>query len=120
MKNNKFISIFVAFAAVFFISLSTAYSDSYHSIVYETAPVESTNINNISSEGVALSNALSAIDCNMSSDKWHGGAGAGFYDDSLAPAIGVCKRFGETLMKWSVGVEGGKKGGHVGIMFNFN
>lgn len=71
-------------------------------------------------KGFALSNALAGIDCNMSSDKYHGGVSAGFYGSNLAGAGGVCKRFGDTLIKFSLGTEDGESGGNIAAMFNFN
>ena len=118
MKNNKFIYFFVL-AAVLFFTANIAYSDSYHGIVYEPNHQSTTNNYQIGSKGVALGYAFSGIDCNMSSDKWHGGVGGGFFDGVSAPAIGLCKRWGSTLIKSVVGVESSKKGANIGIMFNF-
>jgi len=122
MKNNKFITIFVLFS-ILFITSNIARADKYHHSepIIETI-INETIVNNAytSKEGIALSLGFAAIDCNMSSDKWHGGVAAGFYSGETAPVIGICKRFGETLIKGSVGVEKGNYGGNIGIMFNFD
>ena len=122
--KNKFIIFFCACAFLFFTALNAAYSsESHHSIVYVDVPVETTTetITKYSiTEGIALGYAFAGIDCNMSSDKWHGGVGGGFFDGINAPAIGLCKRWGNTMLKGAVGTERGKNGASIGIMFNFN
>jgi len=79
----------------------------------------STVINNYIQQGVALSDAFAQIDCTFTSHKWHGGIGLGFNEEYVAPAAGICKRWGETQIKGTFGVEHGKKRGGLGIMFQF-
>ena len=124
MKNNKFIISLGLFAALFFTANIAWSSENHHSIVYIDVPRETnhqstTNNYQISSKGLALSDAFAQIDCTFISHKWHGGIGVGFNEEYVAPAAGICKRWGETQIKGTFGVEHGKKRGGVGVMFQF-
>lgn len=117
MKNNKFIAFFVAF--IFFISLSTAYSHEFHSIVYETAPVESTTINTETANGVALGIAMSQLGFEWGTKSFQAGIGLGSFDGEDAISIGVGKRVDRLLINGSIGREGDKYGYGLGLRFHF-
>jgi hypothetical protein len=115
-------SLIIFFTILFVLSFAAniAYSSEkhHHSVIIE--PSETTIINNQIAKGVALAISVSQIDCNHSTRKWQGGVGFGFYDSETAISGGVCKRFKDTLIKSTIGVEDGKIGAGIGIMFQFN
>ena len=93
--------------------------DHGHRVSY--APSEqSANAIGTSTIGIPLSISIANIDFSHSSKKWQGGVGVGFFDDRTAIAAGVGKRFRNTLVKGTIGIEEGHIGGGLGIMFQFN
>ena len=116
MKTKNLLIIISVLAA--FSGMATA-RDNHHHHHENTTISTPTVTNNYIQEGVALSDAFSQIDCTFTSHKWHGGVGFGFNEEYVAPAAGICKRWGETQIKGTFGVEHGKKRGGLGIMFQF-
>ena len=118
MKNNKFMAFFVTFAAIFFISLSTAYSDSYRSIVYETSPANyqsTTNNYQISSKGIA--SAISAAQCHFDGGSFDlqlcGGYGNAFGQDAYT--FGAGQKVGDFLLNFTETTENGKSSHGFGV-----
>jgi len=116
----KLFFIFILLA----ISFSSIASERHHSNSNNGANATATsidnNIYNTIPSGVALSLGAAAIDCNYSTERYQIGVGAGFYNDNIAPVVGGCKRFNDTLIKGSIGVENDEIGGNIGIMFPLN
>lgn len=120
MKNSKFITLFVAFAAIFFLTLSTAYSDSYHSIVYEQAPITiSTQAIEKSSAGAASAIAASQHNYYWGKSELQGSAAIGSFDGNTAFSFGLAKKYKKTLINGSISNEGGKIGAGAGINWIF-
>lgn len=123
MKNNKFIILFVAIAVLFFAFLGNAYSDNRH----HTADPVVTNIynaetivnNTVANESSALASSFSGVDCNMSTDKWHGGASYSRLNAVDAPSGGVCKRWKNVMLKFQAGKAGSTEGAVFSFMTNF-
>lgn len=76
------------------------------------------NINN--TKGVALAISMAQIDFSHSTQKYQGGFGIGFYNDVTGISGGVAKRFKDTLIKVTVGLEEDRLGMGIGIMWQFN
>lgn len=118
MKNNKLITFFVAFATVFFISLSTAYSHEWHG--EETIiKTESTIINTETANGVALAIAMSQLSFDWSTKAYQAGVGLGSFNGDDAISLGIGKRVDRLLINGSIGREGNKYGYGLGISFHF-
>ena len=102
MKNNKVIILLGLFVLLFFVLLSNAYSDSYRSIVYEQAPVDTAIANTAFNYNDAIASAASndhsfdfatnahQLDFNCSR-----------YSDSTACSIAYAKRAGRLLLRTS-------------------
>lgn len=121
MKNNKLIIFFVAFATVFFISLSTAYSHEFHhSIIIEDVQRETiTEINTETANGVALGIAMSQLGFEWGTKSFQAGIGLGSFDGQDAISIGIGKRVDRLLINGSIGREGSKYGYGLGLRFHF-
>jgi len=119
MKNNKLITLYVLFSALFFATLH-ARADQYSSIVYERSPASSgTIINNETANGVALAIAASQHQFYWGTKSWQGSFAAGTFDNNTAFSFGLAKRFNKTLINGSMSNEEGKIGGGVGINWLF-
>ena len=112
--NNKFIKFFCVCAVIFFAMVALRAEERH-----KTVRIVENTTNIYQSNGTALSDAFSQIDCNFSSKKWHGGIGLGFNEDYTAPAVGICKRFQSVLIKGTLGKEHGKNRGGIGVIFQF-
>lgn len=121
MTPQTYIAMVASFViSIVFSNLSCAGESHHHNYQAPTDETKiSTTINNYIQQGVALSDAFSQIDCTFTSHKWHGGIGLGFNEEYVAPAAGICKRWGETQIKGTFGVEHGQKRGGIGVMFQF-
>jgi len=118
MKNNKFITFFVLVSILFF-TASYARADSYHGIIIEQLPVETTIINNQTANGAALAIAMGQINFDWSTQKNQASIGAGSFDNQDAISFGFGKRFGDILINGSIGRESNKTGYGVGLGFRF-
>jgi hypothetical protein len=106
------------FAALFFVA-NIAYSDSYHGIVYESAPTESTVINTETANGAALAIAMSQLGFEWGTKSFQAGVGLGSFDGEDAISIGIGKRVDRLLINGSIGREGNKYGYGLGLRFHF-
>lgn len=95
-------------------------ADSSHLVIIENTSMESSAINTTNSVGVPLSISLAQIDFSHTSKKWQGGVGFGLFNNRTAISGGVAKKFKDTLIRGSIGIEEGELGGGVGIVFQFN
>ena len=102
MKNNTLI---ICLIAVLFFTANTAWSDSYHSIIYETAPVESTIINTETANGVVLGIAASQHHYKATTSlQWS--VGAGYIDDDSAVSFGLGLQSGKVFISGNFSSDG--------------
>ena len=90
---------------------SFAYAHSEHTTI---------NYNNIyNSDGVALAIASARHSFDMGTFHLQGSVAAGFYNGAQAVSIAVGKRYKDMLINASIGIEGNKLGGGVGLTWRF-
>lgn len=87
---------------------------------HETYPTLSTNTTVLSTKGIALAISMAQIDFSHSTQKYQGGFGIGFYNDVTGISGGIAKRFKDTLIKVTVGIEEDRLGMGIGVMWQFN
>jgi len=123
MKNNKLITLYVLFSALFFATLH-ARADQYRSIVYTPIytvdPITSIeNTKTYTNDGVASAIAASQHSFYWGTKSWQGSIGVGAFDNDTAFSFGLAKRFNKTLINSSISNEDGKIGGGIGINWLF-
>jgi len=95
-------------------------------VINNTTNITNKNYQNYSTtskynaQGQALALGVAAIDCSFATKRWQAGVGFGYFDGVGAPVAGICKKFNNTLIKFTVGRENESTGGNIGVMFPLN
>lgn len=85
--------------------------DTYVQMVEPTDPSKT--------DGVALGIAAAQHQFDFGTHKWQWSAGVGYYDDNSAASVGFAKRIDRVLIDATIGREGNKTGGGVGLHGRF-